>query len=286
MATPTDRHVEPVLQSLAAGMSVLVEKPVAVSTRDARQIAEAACAAGKPILVGHQRRFHKQVLEARRILNSGELGKLVMLSGQWGVKKHQGYYALPWRKRREAGPVMINLTHEIDMLRYLCGEIDEVFAYSGNKVENMEKEDAAAIAFRFRSGVLGVFAASDRVISPWAWEFSTGENVICPASGQNYLRFFGTEASLAFPNLVVWRQDGINGDWTKPIHSKATAMDYENPFVRQIEHFAEVALGQADPCVTVADATRTVEVALAVQKAAESGITQSLRCGSGFHDSD
>ena len=172
---------------------------------------------------------------------------------------------------------MINLTHEIDMLRHLCGEIDEVFAYSEFQIENMEKEDAAAIALRFRSGVLGVFAASDRVVSPWAWEFSTGENVICPASGQNCLQFFGTEASLEFPNLVVWRQDGIDSDWTKPIHSRPTSIAYENPFVRQIEHFAAVALGQATPYVTVADATRTVEVALAVLEAAHSGISQRLR---------
>lgn len=276
VATPTDLHVEPVLQSLAAGMSVLVEKPVAVSISDSRQIADAARAAGKPILVGHQRRFHQQVIEARRILRSGELGRLVMLSGQWGVKKHNSYYALPWRKRREAGPVMINLTHEIDMLRFLCGEIDEVFAYSGHKVEHMEKEDAAVIALRFRSGVLGAFAASDRVISPWAWEFSTGENVICPSSGQNCLQFFGTDASLEFPNLVIWRQDGINRDWTKPIHPKPISIAYDNPFVRQIEHFAEVSLGQARPLLTVADATRTVEVALAVLEASDSGITQRL----------
>ena len=172
---------------------------------------------------------------------------------------------------------MINLTHEIDMLRYLCGEIDEVFAYSGNVVENMGKEDAAAIALRFRSGVLGVFAASDRVVSPWAREFSTGEQVICPASGQSYLQFFGTEASLEFPNLAHWRPGGNAGDWTKPIHPKPIAIAYENPFVRQIEHFAEVALGRAGPRVTVADAARTVEVALAVLEAAESGVAQKLR---------
>ena len=276
VATPTDLHVEPVLQSLAAGKSVLVEKPVADSISDSRRIADAARVAGKPVLVGHQRRFHRQVIETRRILRSGELGRLVMLSGQWGVKKHDSYYAMPWRRRREAGPVMINLTHEIDMLRFLCGEIEDVFAYSGHKVENLDKEDAAVIALRFHSGVLGAFAASDRVISPWAWEFSTGENVICPATGQNYLRFFGTDASLEFPNLVIWRQDGINGDWTKPIHPEPKSIAYDNPFLRQIEHFAQVSLGQASPHLTVADAARTVEVARAVLQASDSGDRQRL----------
>ena len=61
VATPTDQHLKPVLRSLAAGLCVLVEKPVADSLNASRQIADAASAAERPILVGHQRRFHKRL---------------------------------------------------------------------------------------------------------------------------------------------------------------------------------------------------------------------------------
>ncbi len=276
IATPTDCHKEPAVEALEAGMSVLLEKPVSTTVGDAEEIEDASRRCGRPVLVGHQRRYHQQVAEAAGIIRSGGLGRLVMVSGLWGVRKHAGYYGPAWRQRRDAGPVMINLTHDIDLLRHLCGEIDELFAYADNSIENMEKEDAIAATFRFRSGALGVFAASDRVISPWGWEFATGENVICPKSGRNCMRFLGTEAALEFPNLVLWRQDSGRGDWTHATAPARQDIPYSDPYVKQIGHFADVTAGRASPCVTVRDAVRNVEAAQAVFRAAESGLSQRL----------
>ena len=277
VATPTDFHKEPAIEALKAGASVLLEKPVATTLEDAQEIGEASQRHRRPVLVGHQRRYHRQVREAARLIQSGALGRLVMVSGIWGVRKHACYYDPEWRRRREAGPVMINLTHDIDLLRHLCGEIDELFAYAGNSIENMEKEDAVAVSLRFRSGALGAFAASDRVISPWGWEFATGENVICASSGLNCMQFLGTEASLEFPNLVLWRQDRGHSDWRCPVRSTPHEIPYEDSYVKQIEHFADVAAGRAQPLVTIQDAVPNVEAAHAVFRAAESGRSQRLR---------
>ncbi|MCY3877685.1 MAG: Gfo/Idh/MocA family oxidoreductase [Rhodobacteraceae bacterium] len=276
IATPTDHHTEPTLQCLAAGCSVLIEKPVSDSLAEARRIRQAESKSGGWILVGHQRRYHSQVAEARRVIQSKTLGRLVMVSGLWGVRKHRSYYDPAWRRSRQAGPVMINLTHELDLLRHLCGEIQEVFAFSGSGVEGWEKEDVVAVSLRFKSGVLGSFILSDRVVSPWAWEFSTGENILCPKLEQNYLNFAGTEASLEFPNLVLWRQDQRECDWTRPIHPAGEATEFVNPFILQVEHFAKVALGRESPRITVSDAVRNLEAALAVLEAARTGRAQRL----------
>ncbi len=276
VATPTDCHLQPVLKSLEAGLSVLVEKPVSSTVADATKIDSAAKAAGKPVLVGHQRRFQPLVMNARKIIRSGALGRIVMIAGLWGVRKPAEYYSEAWRNERAAGPVLINLTHEIDLLRYLFGDIASVQAFAENLIEHTEKEDAAAIALRFQSGVLGTFAASDRVISPWGWEFATGENVICPSSGQNYLHIAGTEGSLEFPNLAIWKQNKRNGDWTQTINRFDLDFDYVDSYVHQIEHFAEVALGHQSPRISVQDATRTLETALALLAAADSGASQTV----------
>ncbi len=271
VATPTDDHARSAVEVLDAGVAVLLEKPAAATLEEADNIMAAAKRANRPVLVGHQRRYHRQVEEAASMIDSGQLGRLVLVSGMWGVRKHSGYYQPEWRRNPAAGPIMINLTHDIDLLRHLCGGISELFAYSDHSVENLAKEDAVALSLRFHSGALGTFAASDRVVSPWSWEFATGENVICPESGQNCIHFFGTEASLEFPNLVIWKQGKQNADWTGRISPNPCQFPYEDPFVRQIEHFADVVMGNAKPRVTLADAMQNVEAALAVFESARSG---------------
>ena len=65
---------------------------------------------------------------AREILRSGEIGELVGVSGLWAVRKPDAYYEIEWRRKPGGGPVLINLIHDIDMLRFCCGEIESVYA--------------------------------------------------------------------------------------------------------------------------------------------------------------
>ena len=274
VATPTDQHKEPAMEGLKCGAAVLVEKPVSTTLEDAEEIELASQRYGIPVVVGHQRRFHTQVREAHHIIESGELGRLTLVSGIWGVRKHSNYYESQWRQLRDAGPVMINLTHDIDLLRFLCGEIDEIFAFVDNAIENLEKEDAVAVTIRFQSGALGVFAASDRVISPWGWEFATGENIICPQTAENCFRLAGTKGSLDFPNLILWKQETKDGDWTKPISPVSRVMTYEDPYLKQIEHFVDVIQGSVAPIVTVRDATENVAAVQAIFRSIDTGRPQ------------
>ena len=271
VATPTELHVEPAIVALQAGISVLIEKPIAESTPDAEAIERAAERSTGKVLVGHQRRYYPQVIKARQLIRESALGKLVMISGQWGVRKHIDYYMPEWRRRRPAGPTMINLVHDLDLLRFLVGEIESLSSFVSNSVLGCDKEDAAVVSIRFRSGALGSFVMSDRVISPWGWELATDENEICPRSGCNCFQFFGTKASLEFPNLVLWQQDGEDGDWTKPIGKIEHEFERVDPYRIQIGHFVDVCRGVVQPMVTIEDAIQSMKVALTVLEAADSG---------------
>ena len=276
VSTPTEVHAEPAITALEAGADVLVEKPIAGSAEDAVAICKTVESTGRGLLVGHQRRYYRCVEIARDIVASGQIGQLVAVHGQWTARKHDSYYRPPYRTRREASPLLTNLIHDIDLLRYICGSIEAVSAETSNNVLNVEKEDAAAIVLRFKSGAIGTFILSDRTPSPWGWEFATGENFSYPSSGQNCFRFMGTEGALDFPILRVWRHNPPPGNWCMPLDSQDTVCTFSDPYHRQLRHFADMIRTGAAPRVGGRDATETLRSVLAVVESATTGMRVRL----------
>lgn len=271
VSTPTEHHFQPTMTALEGGCHVLVEKPVMATLDDADRVADKASSLGLNVLVGHHRRYYGLAHRARDIVQSGELGQLVAVNGQWTVRKADDYYEPDWRKKREAGPVLTNLIHEMDLLRYICGEVESISAEVSHAVRKWEKEDAAGMVMRFANGAIGAFMLSDQAASPWAWELATGETVFFPRAGQNSVRFMGTKAALDFPNLTLWRHGDDAPDWNHAIRPDEIGLELEDAFVRQITHFAAVIEGKETPVVTVEDATATLRATLAVFDAAKTG---------------
>ncbi len=276
VATPTDNHLAPALAALESGAHVLVEKPIDATLENAEALRAASEASGRPVLVGYHRRCSPRVRRARDIIADGGIGRIVAVSGQWGVRKHDAYYDPSWRRLRNAGPVLINLVREIDCLRYVCGEIVGVSAETSNFVEGFEKEDVAAFLFRLEGGALGTFILSGRVNSPWSWKFATGENPAFPVSGENAWRIMGTAASLEFPRLALWQHAEPCGNWHFPIGCTEVPAETGDGFDRQIEHFSRIIRGVEEPLVGAADAARTLEAPLAVFESARIGRRISL----------
>jgi predicted dehydrogenase len=271
VSTPTEHHCPPTLAALKAGAHVLVEKPIMPTIEQAEQITAFSEEVKRHVMVGHHRRYYAQVHKTREIIQSGVLGQLVAVSGQWTVRKNANYYDPNWRKNWEAGPILTNLIHEVDTLRYVCGEIASISAEISNGVMNFEKEDVAAMVMRFESGALGTFVVSDRATSPWAWEFSTGETPAFPKTGQNCVRFMGTKAALDFPNLALWHHGDGAPDWNHAINPDEIPLELGNAYARQISHFCAVISGDEEPRITARDATKTLRATLAVFDAAKSG---------------
>lgn len=276
VATPTEAHFAAAAAALAAGRHLLIEKPVAATLDEARALVAKAEETGGRVLVGHHRRYYPHVEKARALIESGAIGRVVAVSGQWCVRKHDDYYREDWRRRWQAGPILTNLVHELDYLRHILGPVSAVQAEVSRDVQGFEKEDAAAIILRFASGALGAFALSDQADSPWAWEFATGENAAFPRSGENAIRFAGTEGALDFPNLRLWRSDGDAPSWLAPKRAEEFPMDLGDAFIRQIDHFADVIAGRAAPKVSASDAAATLEATLAVLEAGRTGARVTL----------
>ena len=176
IATPNARHRECGVLCARAGVPMLVEKPIAATTADGGALVEAAARHGVPLLVGQHRRHSAYVQRARRVIERGELGRLVSFTALWFVRKPDDYYEVGWRTRPGGGPVLTNLIHEIDLIRHLGGEIESVYAAGSSAARGLPVEDSVAITLRLAGGALGSIAASDAAVSPWSYELTTHEN--------------------------------------------------------------------------------------------------------------
>lgn len=124
IATPNALHVAQALACIAAGVAVLVEKPIAPSVADAQSLCLAVDASAARLLVGHHRAHSPILAKARQVVQQGLLGRLVAVTGTALFCKLDHYFAdAPWRSQPGGGPILINLVHEIGNLRSLCGDI-------------------------------------------------------------------------------------------------------------------------------------------------------------------
>ena len=157
IATPTERHHADVMTALKHRKTVLVEKPITATMAEADEVTRYAAAQGCKVLVGHQRRYYPCARTAREIIRSGRIGSLMAVSGQWTTRKDDEYYAPEWRRDIKAGPILTNLIHEIDILRYICGDITSVSAEITHHDQQFAKEDAVAISLKFANHAVGSF---------------------------------------------------------------------------------------------------------------------------------
>ena len=266
LATPNHLHVEGALMALRHGTVPLVEKPVATSVDQALELARASASAGVPVLVGHHRRHNPVLRAARDCVRDGRLGRLTTVSGLTLFHKPDSYFAPSWRRSGEAGPILINLVHGIDDLRFVCGEIVSVQAIASHAVRDLEAEDTAAILLRFENGALGTFLVSDATLAPWSWELTSGENPDYPRNDAACYMIGGTHGSLALPGLELFSQSAERS-WTRELERERLATAPTDPLAAQLAHFLRVIRREEPPLCDVLDATRTLAVIDAIRRA-------------------
>jgi predicted dehydrogenase len=141
-----------------------------------------------------------------------------------------------------------------------------------NKVRNFPVEDTTSITLRFKNGALGTIFLSDCTPSLTSWEGTTGENPLLYHDFGNCYNFFGTDASLLFPQMKRrYYSDPAKVGWNYPITEQGYKMVPEDPYIKEFSHFCRVVLGEEDPRTSGEDGRRTLEVTLAIQRSGETG---------------
>jgi predicted dehydrogenase len=278
IASPNQLHAETGIECARRGIHILIEKPVTETIETAAALMAEVRKGGIKSLVGHHRRHHLQVRTLKELLGEGRIGDVVGVSAIWATHKPADYFKIaPWRTEPGGGPILINLIHEIDFLRFTVGEIRAVEAIASNRQRGLAVEDTAAALIEFDNGALGTFFVSDSVVSPWTTEQGTGESPEFPFSGESNYRFMGRRGSLEFPGLVQWTQAGGAQDWNKPIQAQRIHAPTIDPYVAQLDHFRDVIRGTAPSLQPVEDGARSLMATLAIAEAAATGRRVDLR---------
>ncbi|RLE49793.1 MAG: gfo/Idh/MocA family oxidoreductase [Candidatus Methanomethylicota archaeon] len=229
IALPTSLHKEAALKFIERGVHCLVEKPIAPSLEDAKEMVEAAEKHRVKLMVGHIERFNPAVRKLKEIVDSGKLGKLLLLSA-----RRVGPFA---PRVVDVGIIVDLATHDIDVARYLTGK-EPVKVYSKYGSIKHPKEDHAILLLDF-----GDVAASIEV------------NWFTPHKVRTLVAT-GTEA-IAYLNYIEQELEVYNAEWRMiPKIEKCEPLEIE------LRHFIECVEKDLRPLVDGYEGLKTLEVAL------------------------
>lgn len=270
IATPNGLHLSVAREAVNRGIVPLVEKPISDDLADAERFAAEADKAGVPVLVGQHRRHNPFVSKAKEIIDGGELGQLTVSSFHYMIYKNDEYFDVAWRRKKGAGPILVNLVHDVDLLRYLLGEPVAVQGMQSSAARGFETEDSAVINVRFANGSLASMTISDATAAPWNWEATAREDPQYRPFNADAYFIGGTKGALSLPRLQLTSYDGASS-WHKPLKLDVPAVDPALPHKMQLKHFIKVVRREEAPVVTPADNVKTLRTLFAVKKAAETG---------------
>lgn len=166
ICTPSGLHAEMGVMAASAGKHVLVEKPMALTLEDADMLIDTCEKKGVLLSVVLQNRFKPPCRLLKSAVEKGRFGKIshAGITVRWN--RDDAYFINnPWRgKKGEDGGVMMNQAiHSIDMLQWLMGQVETLFAYTATRYRPIEAEDVGVVAIKFKSGALGVIEAASTV---------------------------------------------------------------------------------------------------------------------------
>jgi UDP-N-acetyl-2-amino-2-deoxyglucuronate dehydrogenase len=161
--TESGLHADHVVALAPHKAHIVVEKPMALTLKDADRMILACDHAGVKLFVVKQNRFNVPVVKLRAALEAGRFGKLVLGTVRVRWCRPQSYYDQDaWRGTwaMDGGVLSNQASHHIDMLEWMMGEVDSVYAMSSTALVDIEAEDTAVVTLRFQNGALGVIEAT------------------------------------------------------------------------------------------------------------------------------
>jgi UDP-N-acetyl-2-amino-2-deoxyglucuronate dehydrogenase len=161
--TPSGLHAEHVVNLSQYGKHIMVEKPMALTIEDTENMIYACDANNIKLFVIKQNRFNVPVVKLREALDSGRFGKLTLGTVRVRWARHQAYYDQDsWRGTwaMDGGVLTNQASHHVDMLEWMMGDVQSVFAKMTTALANVETEDTAIVTLKFKNGALGIIEAT------------------------------------------------------------------------------------------------------------------------------
>ncbi len=266
ISTPHYLHFPQALAAIEAGFHVLVDKPMAVNLREADEMMRRAERRGVKLGVIFEYRFDPVMEEVKGLIEAGKLGRLIMGEAVVEWFRPQEYYERSdWRGRwaTEGGGALINQAiHTIDLLLWFMGDVEEVWGLTGTFAHDIEVEDLAVAALKFRSGAFGVVQGATSIYPglPTRLEVhGTEGTAIIEGAELKTLVVRGEEA-----RREVRRESGL-ASWSRP---EAVPVDNH---VKLIRDFAQSVASGGKPRVDGAEGRRSLELIRAIYHSSRTG---------------
>lgn len=164
--TPSGTHFEVVRELLEHNRNVLVEKPGTLKLNQSQILEEMAFE--KSLFLGcvHQNRYNLAIQEAKKLLESNGIGKIINFSVRLRWSRTQDYYNDGWHGTwvMDGGVSSQQAFHHLDALRYLLGEVDSGYSFGSQARHRLEAEDTSVAVFRMNSGAIGTFEATTTML--------------------------------------------------------------------------------------------------------------------------
>jgi len=272
VCTPHPFHAAPAVKALKAGVHVLVEKPLASSLQDCDLMIDAAGKSGCKLGTVSQRRWYTPVKRVKQAIDDGRigdpiLGMVIML----GWRDQPYYRSDPWRGtwELEGGGVLVNQApHQLDLLQWFMGPIEELFGYWGNlNHPYIEVEDTAIVVIRFAGGALGNIVVSNSQ-KPGLYgrvhvHGKNGASVGVQTDG-GAMFIAGMSPVLEPPLNDLWNvpgQESMMERWKREDTEFFKTIDAASYYHQlQIQDFLQAVLEDRQPLVTGKEGRKTVEL--------------------------
>ena len=279
VCTPHPEHAAPTIAAARAGVHVLVEKPLAVTLADCDAMLAAARAGGATIGMVCQRRFYPPCQRMRQAIDAGKIGQPVLgVATIFGWRDEAYYRSDPWRGswQGEGGGVLVNQSpHQLDLLHWYLGEIEEVYgAWANFNHPYIEVDDTAVAIVRFKSGALGnIVVSNSQNPALYARVSVSGANgaTIGVQTDGGAMFVPGLSAITEAPFNDVWTIPGevqLLPQWKDEDARLFASVNPMEHFHRlQVQDFLQAILERRPPAVGGEEGRRTVELFTAIYRA-------------------
>jgi predicted dehydrogenase len=269
ICTPSNLHKSQAQEALSAGKHVICEKPVAGSLKEIDALIAEETRSGKLVMPIFQYRFGHGVQKLKLLIQEGIAGQAYLSTIETAWRRRAAYYAAPWRGKWETelgGPVVTLASHAHDILYYVLGSINNIFARAATLVNPIETEDCVSASLEMSDGSLAslsVTTGSTAQISRHRFCFS---NLTAESNTASY-------SNTSDP----WVFTGDSPEMEERIKA---ALDHFVPlpegFPGQFYRFREALLNDTELPVTLADARASLELITAIYFSAQTGQAVTL----------
>lgn len=267
IATESGSHAEIALHCIDNGVNVIIEKPMAMSIKDAEEIIRRSEEKGVKVSACHQNRFNIAVQELRKALENGRFGRLSHGSIHVRWNRNQDYYTqAPWRGTwaQDGGCLMNQCIHGIDLLRWMMGgEAEEVYGVTKQQFHDyLECEDIGTAIVKFKNGAVGIIEGTTNVY---------------PENLEETLLIFGETGTVKLGgkstnNIDIWNfADESEADQKNKGLQEVTSNVYGNGHTSLFADVMDAIVNDRKPYVDAVAGRNALEIILAIYKSAATG---------------